>query len=273
MQSINSPQWKFLKRSAEFGRLAHAYIFSGNDRESKSAVAFRIAQLINCKQKNQLERPCHICAVCRAIERHSFSDVTCIEPDTKAESQSSRGEIKISQIRQLHAFFSLGSWVSPYKIAIIDQAHRMNPEAQSAFLKLLEEPKGNTLFLLLADHAEILFGTIRSRAQEIKFYNFKPSLRTPLQVKKNFESLRSETLSERFAYAKKLSEAPEDDIEETLEALLTAVRIRMLEEIKRNSQEIQHTARAAKAIQEISSVLETTNVNTRLALENLMLQI
>lgn len=261
-------QWEFLRISAEFERLSHAYIFSGNNDERKQETALRLAQLINCECQNLNERPCGACRACIAVANRRFADVSFVEPDTA----NGRREIKISRIRGLSASLSLGAWVSPYKIAIISQAETMNQEAQSAFLKLLEEPKGNTLFLLLAEHAEMLFDTIRSRAQEIKFYNFRSPRRMLAGVRDDFEKLRGCTLHERFLYAKKLADAPEM-MEHTLRAWLWAARELLLQMAKADSADAAKFARAVRTIQDGSFLIASTNVNRRLALERILLEL
>ncbi|MEK7510168.1 MAG: hypothetical protein AAB567_01240 [Patescibacteria group bacterium] len=262
-------QWEFLRKSAELGRLSHAYIFSGNDREAKRDTAFRLAKFLNCEQQER--KPCDVCKSCKAIEGRRFPDVTFLKPAVDEEASWRKEEIKISQIRELSAYLSLGAWVSPWKIIIMEKAHAMNQEAQSAFLKLLEEPKGNTLFLLLADYSQILLDTIRSRAQEIKFYNFKQFSKASSESQKNFEKLHTLSIQERFVWAKKLSESPEH-MQETLEDFLRYARIRLLEKVKENSGDVPKLLRTVRTIQGISFLLGSTNINTRLALERMLLE-
>ena len=51
-----------------------------------------------------------------------------------------------------------------FKVYVIEDAHTMTTAAQNAFLLTLEEPPPFVLFLLLAEKAEVLLETIRSRA-------------------------------------------------------------------------------------------------------------
>jgi DNA polymerase-3 subunit delta' len=55
------------------------------------------------------------------------------------------------------------------RIAILRDAQTLTPEAQSAMLKLLEEPPGFAVLILVTDNAAALFPTIRSRCQLIRF--------------------------------------------------------------------------------------------------------
>ncbi len=90
-----------------------------------------------------------------------------IEPtDAKGEVDATSGLIRITQIRDLtqHAINKSRS----DRIYIIDDADKMNSQAQNAFLKLLEEPAPRVHFILLAHNDEGLLPTIRSRAQTVR---------------------------------------------------------------------------------------------------------
>jgi len=144
-------QWQFLKKSLELGKLSHAYLFSGQTQLGKKKLALEFAKLINGENFD-----------------FGHPDLILIEP-------SEGREIQIVQIRELIQKLSLKPYSAPAKVAIIDQAHLMNSEAQNCFLKTLEEPKGNTILILITEAPETLFPTIRSRCEIIKFYPVKIS--------------------------------------------------------------------------------------------------
>jgi DNA polymerase-3 subunit delta' len=62
------------------------------------------------------------------------------------------------------------------KVFVVEEAELMNPAAQNALLKTLEEPLGPTLIILLSDQPESLLPTIRSRAQVVRFANLDRKL-------------------------------------------------------------------------------------------------
>ena len=155
-------QWKFLKKTFELGRISHAYLFCGQKHLGKATLAKEFIKLINCQQDSRQNKPCQKCRSCKDIEKNQHPDFYLVEPED--------GEIKIAQIRNLIAKLSLCSFSAPFKTAIIDEAHCLNQEAQSALLKLLEEPKGRTLFILISEYQEMLLPTILSRVETIKFY-------------------------------------------------------------------------------------------------------
>jgi DNA polymerase-3 subunit delta' len=55
------------------------------------------------------------------------------------------------------------------KVFVIEQAELMNPQAQNALLKTLEEPAGRTLLILITDQTGQILPTVRSRCQTIRF--------------------------------------------------------------------------------------------------------
>lgn len=167
-------------------------------------------------------------------------------------------QIKIEQIRDCIWRMSLSPFVAPLKVAIIDQAHLMNQDAQSALLKTLEEPKGKALLVLITDYPEALFSTILSRVQRIKFHRLaqKPTESKMAEIAKVAES----DLARRFQYAEKVSK--QEDLKEILTAWLYYLRQDLVKN-KAVLQELQNTY----------YLISKTNVNPRLALENLMLEL
>jgi len=144
-------QWEILKKSAEAGKLPHAYLFCGDEKLGKKKVAFEFISFLFGEN----------------IQKTTHPDFIFIKPIEK--------EIQISQIRELTLKLSLKNFAAPLKAAILDQAHLMNFEAQSCLLKTLEEPKGETILILLTEHPKVLLPTIISRCQPIKFYPVRES--------------------------------------------------------------------------------------------------
>jgi DNA polymerase-3 subunit delta' len=77
--------------------------------------------------------------------------------------------IPIDRVRELASRLQLTAFEGRFKIAIIAGAHRMNPAAQNALLKTLEEPPGSAVLVLLASAPHLLLPTVRSRCQILGF--------------------------------------------------------------------------------------------------------
>ena len=130
-------QWEFLKRSFQEKRLAHAYLFTGPESVGKKKTALEFAKLVLCR--SQKSQPCNKCQDCYQVDNLIHPDFLLIKP-----SRSAAQKISIEEIRTLKEKISITSG-GKYKIAVIDNAHRLTQEAQSALLKLLEEPQGLSL--------------------------------------------------------------------------------------------------------------------------------
>lgn len=154
-------QWGFLKKIAASGQTPHALLFSGQNNLGKRKTALEFVKLLNC-QNRQDDELCGQCFSCVNFENQRHPDLLVVKPSSK--------EIKIDQIRDLQKFLSYSNQAAKIKVAIIDEAHSLNQEAQSCLLKCLEEPSGGAMIILIASQPEELFATIRSRCEEIKFY-------------------------------------------------------------------------------------------------------
>lgn len=255
--------WEFLKNSAKLGKLSHAYLFSGNDEVSQKQLAVLFSQFLNCE--SEIDKPCRQCLSCRGIEAQSHPDLLWI---------GGAREIPIGAIRSLQNHLSLSTWQSSFKIAVIEQAHLMNQEAQSSLLKSLEEPTKNTVFLLLTSHPDLLLDTIRSRAQELRWYVFPSPSQSSITPKAQelLEQLRNAFLQERFEYAKKAGESAQDVIG-ILSQWMEVQRARLLEKLQDSDKEVSKEGKTLKIMQEMLHVVQTTTVTPRLALEQVLLEL
>lgn len=199
-------QWDFLRRKFEHGQLSHAYLFTGENQLGKKTFAKEFVKLINCLAEK--ERPCQKCVNCQMIEKGSFPDFMSV----KAEGpEGYPGEVKISKIKEVQNFLSYKSYYGSFRAVIIDNAENMNNEAQSCFLKTLEEPKGSTILFLISSRPALLLPTISSRCQTVKFFrpkNFQPNseklAKEQIILSELLKVINSE-LSEKFKYVKSIN--------------------------------------------------------------------
>lgn len=280
-------QYNFLKKVAENKNFSHAYLFSGSEKLGKRSLALEwISVLLKEDVKNLANHP----------------DLIFIEPQSK--------EIQISQIRDLIWKFSLKPSLAPIKAAIINNAHLMNQEAQTCLLKTLEEPKGNAVLILISDKAQYLFPTILSRVQTIKFsYVKKEAIKNQLlelkvsereaeeiskislgrpgiafelmadgekvgkfnQKLEEIKKVSASPLFFRFRYVKSLSENPEE-IKGVLDMWTMYFRKKLIESVN-NKQSVSRLCKILNFLQKTNFLISTTNINMRLALERLMLEI
>jgi DNA polymerase-3 subunit delta' len=145
-----------LKNAVERGRMNHAYLFSGPSGVGKFMTARAFAAAILCG-----EGGCGECNICRRVVEEKHPDVMVMRPAGK--------NIPIEAIRALRLDTFRKPSESDWKVYIIKNAERMWDEGASTLLKVLEEPPGNVVFILVTANAEGMLPTIRSRCQRINF--------------------------------------------------------------------------------------------------------
>lgn len=83
--------------------------------------------------------------------------------------------LKIEEIRTIHSFISRRTDEREFSLCVIEDLERLTRSAANAFLKNLEEPSPRCIYLLSTEHEQLLLPTIRSRVQLYRCTN--PSLK------------------------------------------------------------------------------------------------
>lgn len=153
---------QLLQRSLERGRLAHAYLFTGNQLDGLENIALTLAKTLNCLQPKRGRNGvaidcCDHCANCRKIDHGNHADVHWVRPESKSRI------VTIQQMRDLMQEINLKPTEAGYKIAGIVAADRLNVQAANAFLKTLEEPPNRSVLILMSTEPQRLLETILSR--------------------------------------------------------------------------------------------------------------
>lgn len=190
-----------LRRALAQQRIAHAYLFYGPDGTGKRAAALVFAQALQCEQGGS--DPCGRCTPCTKVQRLIHPDVQVMLPhpsDADPEDLFERLQWLAAQpyatvdymrrpvlneptrASNKQAFYSVARinealrrsvsfkpLEGRYNIAILIDADRMRVEAANAFLKLLEEPGPQTIFILITARPDHLLPTVRSRCQHLRF--------------------------------------------------------------------------------------------------------
>ncbi len=146
-----------LFNAAQTGRFAQGYIIAGPPQTVGREFASRVLQMLFCDTR----KTCGRCAHCMKMAGHTHPDVLWIEPQMKSRI------IPIGEVRRLQERMSQTARDGGWKGAVLVGADRLGPEASNAFLKTLEEPTPQTVFLLLSENPELMLTTIRSRCQLI----------------------------------------------------------------------------------------------------------
>lgn len=278
-------QWQFLKKSAILNKISHAYLFSGEEKLGKKTLALKWISFLRKSQVTPQD-----------------PDLFFVEPTNNI--------IQISQIRELIWRLNLSPVKSSFKIGLLNDAHLMARDAQNALLKILEEPK-RALLILITSKPELLYPTIRSRCEIIKFYSVpeaeikayllekglgkeraeyiaqisqgKPGraidfFLNPEKLEKRkefiftFEKISQSPFYFRFEVAKEL--AKREDLGEILEIWLESQREKLLKSLSSHQKgEIKKIKENIKLLEKIIYLISTTNINQKLALEFLFLNI
>ena len=153
-----------LRRAWAGGRLHHAYLASGPEGVGKRAVAWALAALVNCEApvgEGESSDACGRCPSCLKLRAGQHPDVTQVQPDGRA--------IKIDQVREIQAATRFRPYEGRARVFIIERAETLRIEAANALLKTLEEPRGDTMFMVISDQPHRLLSTIVSRCQPLRF--------------------------------------------------------------------------------------------------------
>ena len=163
-----------LTQMLDQNHLPHALLITGADKIGKFELALRFIQTLLCEDNH-----CGECLHCRQLAkdkpRDASDDKVLIRRShypnmiyCRKELSDSGAESKDIRVDQIRAFCeSLNKTADELQIGVIFYADQMNANAANSLLKTLEEPRDNTLIILLAHNANALPATIRSRCQSV----------------------------------------------------------------------------------------------------------
>ncbi len=193
-----------LRQSVVGGRVSHAQLFAGRAGYGSLAMAVAYAQYLNCPNRTA-EDSCGVCPTCQQIAALAHPDLHFVMPVNKVDKKSGEVVVSDSFIAQMREVFgrvggylssemwfdtldlgktlqgvisvneadeiirklSFKSYGAEYKTMIIWLPEMMNEAAANKILKILEEPLGKTLFVLVSERSEKLLPTIISRTQRV----------------------------------------------------------------------------------------------------------
>src|SRR5215218_9486643 len=147
----NETALRLLGRALETGEVSQAYLFHGPPGVGKRMVALRFGAALVAGGDGAAED--------RAL-RGVHPDLTEIVPQGAFTT--------IGQVREIVRLAASRPFEGARRVFIL-QADTLNVQAANALLKTLEEPEGETVFMLLATSREGVLPTILSRAQALRF--------------------------------------------------------------------------------------------------------
>ncbi|MEX2054321.1 MAG: hypothetical protein WD883_02165 [Candidatus Colwellbacteria bacterium] len=138
---------KIFKDLFNKGNLSHGYLFFGEDQVGKKTFSLALANFI---EKGEFTKPLTVLSETRLVTL-------------------TQNSIGIDEMREAKQFLSQRPALSPRRILIVDDAHKLTPDAQDAILKLTEEPPESSLIILISPTLDALSSTLGSRLQRIYF--------------------------------------------------------------------------------------------------------
>lgn len=156
-----------LQNAITMDKVSHAYIINGPDKSGKMMLAEAFAQTLQCEKLEETiaaaggdgsaVEPCMECHSCKqAVGRN--------QPDIIYVKHEKPNTISVDDIRtQVNNDIVIKPYSSKHKIYIIDEAEKMNVQAQNALLKTIEEPPAYAVIILLTTNADTFLPTILSR--------------------------------------------------------------------------------------------------------------
>jgi len=209
-----------LIKTARQGFIPHAQLFCGPEGVGKFPLALAYAQYLNCEDPGETDS-CGKCPSCIKYDHLAHPDLHFVFPIVKKaakkkevcddyitdwrefikqndyyfnlnqwleqiEAENSQGLIYAKESEEILRKLSLRIYEAKYKVMIIWLPEKMHESCANKLLKIIEEPIGSTLFLLVSDTPDKIITTIQSRCQRINIHGIeKPDIIQALESRFN----------------------------------------------------------------------------------------
>lgn len=223
-----------LKRAHENGRLAHGYIFFGEDAAGRHAASEALARL---------------------FEHGSFDGYGGILAERLLIEPDAAGAIGIDAVRRAQEFLWQTPQASPYRLAVFASAEAFTGEAEHALLKITEEPPPHGMIIIETHDPGVLLPAIQSRFQRIYFGKGEAFKSVPKEIRAYAKKFIAASRRERSQMIRELVDGKTD-----CGTFLAALMLELRPATKRN-------AVLLRLILQKEELLAQYNVNKRLQLE------
>ncbi|KAK7855909.1 protein root primordium defective 1 [Quercus suber] len=141
------------------GRIAPVYLFQGPCGTGKTLTARIFASTLNCLAPDET-KPCGYCRQCTDFISGKSRDLLEVDGTNKKGIDRFRYLLKKLLVRPPLNF-------SRYKVFVIDECHLLSSKTWLAFLKFLEDPPQQVVFILITTDLDNVPRTVQSRLQNI----------------------------------------------------------------------------------------------------------
>jgi DNA polymerase-3 subunit delta' len=162
-------------------RMAHAYLFAGDDGVGKLTTAKAWARMLLCEKKQTInENPsfidsCGVCHSCQLLDSGGHPEYRPIYKELIQYTKEGKGkktpvDMPIDVIREfLIDKVANRPTTGRYVVYVMDEAEKVNAASQNALLKVLEEPPSYCVIILLCSRLDKMLPTTLSRCQSVRF--------------------------------------------------------------------------------------------------------
>jgi len=162
-------------------RSGHAWLLQGPSGLGQYTLSLELARSWLCPTPVN-HKACGVCSSCHLIDVKAHPDLYILMPeiqmielewplsekvqkDIDEKDRKPSKEIRVEAVRDMVEFTQRTSSGSSPKVVLIYPAEKLNIYASNMILKTLEEPPGDTRFIVASEAAHLLLPTIRSRCQ------------------------------------------------------------------------------------------------------------
>lgn len=164
-----APAVAAMRSSVREGTVPHAWLLVGEPGIGQDPLVAALTAALECEAGDDraVDEGCGTCSVCQRIGRGTWSALTSFAPEG---SQHLVGAVRDEWLPAATRTGLEGS----RRVLRIQDADRMNEQAQNAFLKVLEEPPAAVLWVLEVVDDSQLLDTIESRVRRVDLAPWRP---------------------------------------------------------------------------------------------------